>query len=78
MEDPIPSRLFSSASDIILPVLMKLVNQSLKEGSMEGINWSVLDPLMKKIGLDPEVDKNLIFLYTLPYFQSYFPIFLIF
>ena len=25
MEDPIPSRLFSSASDIILPVLMKLV-----------------------------------------------------
>ena len=58
MEDPIPSRLFSSASDIILPVLMKLVNQSLKEGSMEGINWSVLDPLMKKIGLDPEVDKN--------------------
>ena len=57
-EDPIPSQLFMSALDVILPVVSKLVNQSLAEGSMESVNWSVLDPLLKKFGLDPDTYKN--------------------
>ena len=58
MEDPIPSKLFVQVMDITLPVITKLVNQSLAEGSMEGVNWSVLDPLLKKAGLDFEAWKN--------------------
>ena len=58
MEDPIPAKLFMSVIDIVLPVLMNLVNQSLHEGSMDGVNWSVLDPLLKKVGLDFESFKN--------------------
>ena len=58
MEDPIPSRLMNSSLDIILPVLTRLINKSLQEGSMEGIKESVLDPLLKKTGLDAEEYKN--------------------
>ena len=47
-----------SAMDVIMPLLIKLVNQSLSEGSMEGVNWSVLDPLLKKAGLDYDAKKN--------------------
>ena len=57
-EDPIPSQLFISALDIILPVVEKLINRSLAEGSMVGVNWSVLDPLLKKLGLDSDIKKN--------------------
>ena len=57
-EDPIPSKLFMSVIDIVLPVITKLVNQSLSEGNIDGVNWSVLDPLLKKHGLDFEMFKN--------------------
>ena len=57
-EDPIPSKLMVSALDVIMPILIKLVNQSLSEGSMDGVNWSVLDPLLKKAGLDYDTKKN--------------------
>ena len=58
MEDPLPSKLMISSMDVVLPVLVKLVNQSLREGSMDGVNWSVVGPLLKKLGLDSEVKKN--------------------
>ena len=35
-----------------------LVNDSLKTGSMDGIKLSVLDPLLKKCGLDTDSKKN--------------------
>ena len=57
-EDPLPSKLMVSALDVIIPLLIKLVNQSLLEGSMDGVNWSVLDPLLKKAGLDYDAKKN--------------------
>ena len=38
--------------------MVKLVNLSLSEGSVDGIKRSELDPLLKKIGLDSEVYKN--------------------
>ena len=58
MEDPIPAALMKSSLDILLPVLTKIVNTSLQEGSMEGIKESILDPLLKKSGLDTEEYKN--------------------
>ena len=57
-EDPIPSQMFKAAIDIILPVLVVIVNKSLSDGDMDGVNWSVLDPLIKKLGLDAEIRKN--------------------
>ena len=57
-EDPIPSQLMRLSMDILLPMLTTLVNASLQQGSMEGIKESILDPLLKKYGLDPEEYKN--------------------
>ena len=57
-EDPIPSKLMKSSLDILIPVLTKMVNKSLSEGSMDGVKWSVIDPLLKKVGLDIEIKKN--------------------
>ena len=58
MEDPIPSRILQSVTDVVILVLEKLINKSLSEGSMEGVKWSVIDPLLKKAGLDFDVKKN--------------------
>ena len=57
-EDPIPSQLMQPSLDIVLPILTQLVNKSLSEGSMEGIKESVLDPLLKKLGLDVDEKNN--------------------
>ena len=57
-EDPIPGKLMQLTLDILLPVLTKLVNLSLQGGSMEGIKESILDPLLKKHGLDSDEYKN--------------------
>ena len=43
---------------VALPCLTQLVNKSLSEGSMEGVKSSVLDPLLKKAGLDADTKKN--------------------
>ena len=37
---------------------MIIINKSLADGDMDGVNWSVLDPLIKKLGLDSAVWKN--------------------
>ena len=34
------------------------MNKSLAEGSVEGVNHSVIDPLLKKVGLDTDIKKN--------------------
>ena len=44
--------------DILLPVLKKLVNMSLQQGSIDGIKESILDPLLKKLSLDIDEYKN--------------------
>ena len=46
-----------SVIDVSLPTLIKLVDKSLGEGSMEGVKSSVIDPLLKKAGLDADTDK---------------------
>ena len=57
-EDPVPSKLFVPVIEVSLPVITRIINQSLLEGSMDGIKWAVLDPLLKKEGLDSELMNN--------------------
>ena len=57
-EDPLPVAILKEVKDEMLPALVVLVNKSLSEGSMEGIKSSVIDPLLKKAGLDSEIYKN--------------------
>ncbi len=58
VEDPVPAKLLQSSLDIVIPIYTTLINKSLKEGSMEGVKSSVIDPLIKKANLDPESKKN--------------------
>ena len=58
VEDPIPAELIKSSIDVLLPVYKELVNKSLAEGTMETAVSSVVDPLLKKFGLDTDVDNN--------------------
>ena len=57
-EDPLPVGVLKQVIDETTPALVELVNESLTEGSMDGIKSSVIDPLLKKLDLDPEVHKN--------------------
>ena len=58
MEDAIPAKLLLSSSDVIVPLFVELINKSLAEGSMDGVKESVIDPLIKKVGLDSDEYKN--------------------
>ena len=57
-EDPIPADVLQSVIDVALPCIRELVNKSLSEGSMECVKSSVIDPLLKNIKLDSDIDKN--------------------
>ena len=58
VEDPIPAVLLKSAKEVIIPMYTMLVNKSLSEGSMETVKSQVIDPLLKKSGLDIDVKNN--------------------
>jgi hypothetical protein len=58
VEDPIPAKLIKLCLDILLPIYCDLVNKSLGEGSMENVQTSVIDPLIKKLGLDVDIYNN--------------------
>ena len=55
VEDPIPAKLIQASTDVLLPVYTNLVNKSLAEGTMETVKCSVIDPLLKKAGLDIDI-----------------------
>ena len=57
-EDPIPADILKLIIDEALPCLTMLVNKSLAEGSMDGVKQSVIDPLLKKSGLDSDNKNN--------------------
>ena len=57
-EDPLPAKFLTLVIEEAIPCLTKLVNQSLSEGSIDGVKLSVLDPLLKKAGLDVDTKKN--------------------
>ena len=57
-QDPMPANLIKHCVNELLPVLTHLVNLSLSTGSMDGLKDSVISPILKKAGLDPDVLKN--------------------
>ena len=57
-EDPLPACILKVIINDLLPYICDLVNKSLRTGSVEGIKDSVIVPLLKKSGIDPEVLKN--------------------
>ena len=57
-EDPIPATVLKCIMNELLPCLTKLINKSLEEGSLEGVKHSVIDPLLKKSGLDTDKMNN--------------------
>ena len=56
--DILPASILKQVIDELLPHLCDLVNKSLVTGSVEGIKESIVVPLLKKSGLDPEILKN--------------------
>lgn len=56
--DILPAKVLKQVIDTLLPYLCKLVNKSLSSGSVEGMKQSIVVPLLKKAGLDPEILKN--------------------
>ena len=57
-QDPLPGSLCKDIIEDLLPYYCKLVNTSLRTGSVEGIKDSIIIPLLKKSGLDSENLKN--------------------
>ena len=57
-EDPIPSNILKMICNEALPTLVMLVNQSLSTGCMDGVKLSIIDPLLKKCGLDCDIKKH--------------------
>ena len=57
-EDPLPGFLFKDCIDQLLPAVTCLVNLSLSTGSVDGLKDSIVTPIIKKAGSDPEVLKN--------------------
>ena len=57
-QDPLPAMLFKSCIDVLLSILTILINLSLSCCSLDGLKDTVITPLLKKAGLDPEVLKN--------------------
>ena len=59
-EDPLPSKLLSLVSDLLIPVWLELVNLSLEQGSMDCLKSAVILPLLKGLDsvLDAEIFKN--------------------
>ena len=57
-KDPLSHGVFHILREELIPLLVELVNKSLEEGSMAPVRSSVIDPLLKKIGLDVEGRKN--------------------
>ena len=50
--DPLPKHLMSDSLDELLPHLLDLVNTSLRTGSIDGVKFSHVRPLLKKFDMD--------------------------
>ena len=57
-QDPLPGSLCRDIIDDLLPYFCELVNKSMLTGSVEGVKDSVIIPLLKKSGIDPDLLKN--------------------
>ena len=57
--DPIPTWLLKTNLDVLVPIITKIVNQSLQTGYVPAImKKALLTPLLKKPSLDKEILKN--------------------
>ena len=56
--DVLPAYVLKQVIDSLLPYICQLVNKSLSTGSVEGLKQAVVNPLLKKVGSDPELLKN--------------------
>jgi hypothetical protein len=69
--DPIPTKLLLEFSDILVPVIQKIVNLSLNTGIVPTLfKEAVVKPLIKKHNLDPEVLSNYRPVSNLPYLSK--------
>ena len=50
--DPLPSNVMMECIDSLMPSLLDLVNTSLRTGSIDGVKYSFVKPLLKKVDLD--------------------------
>lgn len=57
--DPLPSNVFLSQLDLLLPVLHDIANRSLESSIFpHSLKWAVVTPLLKKASLNHEVLRN--------------------
>ena len=56
--DTLPAHILKQVIESLLPYFCKIVNKSLSNGSVEGLKESIVNPLLKKAGADPEILKN--------------------
>lgn len=57
-DDILPASIIKENLDVFVPIVVKIVNASLKNGSMEGLKSADIIPLLKGTTLDPNVLKN--------------------
>ena len=56
--DPLPPSIFKEYSETLLPILLQIVNFSLKSGNFDGLKLADIAPLLKDCKLDPNVLSN--------------------
>ena len=56
--DTLPAHILKQVIESLLPNFCKIVDKSLSSGSVEGLKESIVNPLLKKAGADPEILKN--------------------
>ena len=69
--DPLPTTFLKVLIDVMLPILTAITNLSLKEGHVpDDMKMALILPLLKKLGLDPEILKNFRPISNLPYLSK--------
>lgn len=65
--DPLPAKLLSKCKDVLLCFLVSIINQSLSEGTVEGLKQSVIKPIYKGKDLDHDVLNSYRPIFNIPF-----------
>ena len=69
--DHIPTSFLKLIIDVLLPILTHIINLSFKEDNVPSVlKKALIIPLLKKLGLDPEILKNFRSVSSLPYLSK--------
>ena len=69
--DPVPTSFLKLIMNVLLPILTQLINMSFEQGVMPGdLKKALIIPLLKKLGLDPEILKNFRPVSNLPFLSK--------